>query len=365
MSYDIRVGLTKTYKMKLSITGEKQFLNKASTYLGETNDYEVVSDKYIEKKYGDVIFSDNITAQLTPKATVIDKSVPNQEALYYLVKNGATYQYVKEKPFNYYTKNTYKTMQDVETSYVLKSNRGLIHSKGTDDSSWLQYSFPYGGITKSTLILGYSKDNVIYDLDLGDSVRIDFLEGIVYIKQDYPDRIDYLLGYFDIEPLEINSTDYLKIEGKSEELFCTPKQKNTFGDITVETISPTSYVIMFSYNTFITPSDPYFISVDGINLLSPRHILKNTPILVEQNFNVETDSFTEYSSQLYHGVESVETELLTSVIKFDSKDNYELFNKDKTSAGLFLYREIEEGVYDSTKPAYLPLFSPQQIIKEY
>ena len=188
---------------------------------------------------------------------------------------------------------------------------------------------------------------------------------MVYISQTHPDKIDQVFGYFDIEPLKIFKQDYLTIKGKAEDLFCKVVQKNSFGELIVKEINEDSFIVSLSYNAFIVSSDPYFVSVDGINLLSPRYVPKNTPILVEQTFNKEKESFQESSITLFNGVESKEISQLTTFIKHDSASNIETFSEKSLSSGLFVYKEVEEGSFDITNATYLPLFNPQNIVKEH
>lgn len=376
MSFDSRIGVTQSYKVPLKLENDsKSVINNAlykttDLYLSLENTKHTVSSRSSD------FICDYITAEHKSNSSVKDKSVPTMDDRYYLLKTGSTYLYEKEKPFTYDNEMTRtkflsiadRDIRDTDVAEMLeksiKATRGMIQSRGTTKSSWVAFSFPFGGISTSTPLFFYVNNFKVKTLLSGADVKLDLLEGIVYIKQSFYDKVEQVFGYFDIEPLKIHKSDYLTISGKTEETFGKFNQKSLFGDITVNQITDDSYILTLSYNAFIVSSDPYFIAVDGVNLLNPRYVEKHTPIFVEQRFNKERESFLESYLKLFNGVESEEVNLMTTFIKNDSSVNQETFSKINSSSGLFIYKEVASNCFDTTNATYLPLFNPQDIVRE-
>jgi len=377
MSFDIKVGINKSYEIPIKINTEYKNIVNSDNYessdsiiITKTTNYTITTaspDKYI---------FDYVCAEYIDNTNKKDVSVPSSKDWRYLVKSGSDYLYKKEKP-KFYDNLYYQDFQyifnkDIRDPSIenilsksIKATRGLIHTSGTTADAWMVFSFPFGGISKSTPYFYYVSNYIIKELHESETVKVDLLEGMVYIKQTHLEPIDQLFGYFDIEPLKISHNDYLKIDGKDEDTFCKVIQKNSFGDIIVKELNEDTFIVQLSYNAFIVSSDPYFVSVDGVNLLNPRYIPKNAPILVEQTFNKERESFLESSLTLFNGIEAKEIQQLATFIKHDSSSSIETFSEKSVSSGLFIYKEVEEGSFDTTNSTYLPLFNPQNIVKEH
>ena len=377
MSFDIKLGRNVSYTLPLKLnTKYKNLVNDQNYVLTDALTLDKITNYTLTSNNSEKYLSDFVCGEQLDNTNVKDKSVPNNKNWRYIVKYNDVYEYVIEKPITY-SELTYQTFsnlagKDVRDKSIknilvksIKASRGLVHTSGTTADAWLVYSLPFGGISKATPCFYYVSNNIIKELRESTTVKLDLLEGMVYISQTHPDKIDQVFGYFDIEPLKIFKQDYLTIKGKAEDLFCKVVQKNSFGELIVKEVNEDSFIVSLSYNAFIVSSDPYFVSVDGINLLSPRYVPKNTPILVEQSFNKEKESFQESSITLFNGVESKEISQLTTFIKHDSASNIETFSEKSISSGLFVYKEVEEGSFDITNATYLPLFNPQNIVKEH
>ena len=377
MSFDIKLGRSVSYTVPLQLnTSYKNLVNDQNYVLTDALTLDKITAYTLTSNNSEKYLSDFVCGEQLDNINVTDRSIPNNKNWRYLIKYNDSYEYVVEKPLTY-SDLTYqafstlvgKNVRDKSIEEVLvksiKASRGLVHTSGTTADAWLVYSLPFGGISKATPYFYYVSENIIKELKESDTVKLDLLEGMVYIRQTHPDKVDQVFGYFDIEPLKIFKQDYITIKGKAEDLYCRVSQKNSFGELIVKEINEDSFIISLSYNAFIVSSDPYFVSVDGINLLNPRYVPKNTPILVEQFFNKERESFQEASLTLFNGVESKEISQLTTFIKHDSSSNIETFSERSTSSGLFIYKEVEEGSFDTNNATYLPLFNPQNIVKEH
>ena len=377
MSFDIKLGRNVSYTVPLQLnTNYKNLVNDQNYVLTDALTLDKVTTYTLSSNNSEKYLSDLVCGEQLDNINTTDRSIPNNKNWRYLIKYNDSYEYVVEKPLTY-SDLTYqafstlvgKNVRDKSIEEVLvksiKASRGLVHTSGTTADAWLVYSLPFGGISKATPYFYYVSENIIKELKESDTVKLDLLEGMVYIRQTHPDKVDQVFGYFDIEPLKIFKQDYITIKGKAEDLYCRVSQKNSFGELIVKEINEDSFIISLSYNAFIVSSDPYFVSVDGINLLNPRYVPKNTPILVEQSFNKERESFQEASLTLFNGVESKEISQLTTFIKHDSSSNIETVSERSTSSGLFIYKEVEEGSFDTNNATYLPLFNPQNIVKEH
>lgn len=377
MSFDIKLGRSVSYTVPLQLnTSYKNLVNDQNYVLTDALTLDKITTYTLTSNNSEKYLSDFVCGEQLDNINATDRSIPNNKNWRYLIKYNDSYEYVVEKPLTY-SDLTYqafstlvgKNVRDKSIEEVLvksiKASRGLVHTSGTTADAWLVYSLPFGGISKATPYFYYVSENIIKELKESDTVKLDLLEGMVYIRQTHPDKVDQVFGYFDIEPLKIFKQDYITIKGKAEDLYCRVSQKNSFGELIVKEINEDSFIISLSYNAFIVSSDPYFVSVDGINLLNPRYVPKNTPILVEQSFNKERESFQEASLTLFNGVESKEISQLTTFIKHDSSSNIETFSERSTSSGLFIYKEVEEGSFDTNNATYLPLFNPQNIVKEH
>lgn len=377
MSFDIKLGRSVSYTVPLQLnTSYKNLVNDQNYVLTDALTLDKITTYTLTSNNSEKYLSDFVCGEQLDNINVTDRSIPNNKNWRYLIKYNDSYEYVVEKPLTY-SDLTYqafstlvgKNVRDKSIEGVLvksiKASRGLVHTSGTTADAWLVFSLPFGGISKATPYFYYVSENIIKELKESDTVKLDLLEGMVYIRQTHPDKVDQVFGYFDIEPLKIFKQDYITIKGKAEDLYCRVSQKNSFGELIVKEINEDSFIISLSYNAFIVSSDPYFVSVDGINLLNPRYVPKNTPILVEQSFNKERESFQEASLTLFNGVESKEISQLTTFIKHDSSSNIETFSERSTSSGLFIYKEVEEGSFDTNNATYLPLFNPQNIVKEH
>lgn len=377
MSFDIKLGRSVSYTVPLQLnTSYKNLVNDQNYVLTDALTLDKITTYTLTSNNSEKYLSDFVCGEQLDNINTTDRSIPNNKNWRYLIKYNDSYEYVVEKPLTY-SDLTYqafstlvgKNVRDKSIEEVLvksiKASRGLVHTSGTTADAWLVFSLPFGGISKATPYFYYVSENIIKELKESDTVKLDLLEGMVYIRQTHPDKVDQVFGYFDIEPLKIFKQDYITIKGKAEDLYCRVSQKNSFGELIVKEINEDSFIISLSYNAFIVSSDPYFVSVDGINLLNPRYVPKNTPILVEQSFNKERESFQEASLTLFNGVESKEISQLTTFIKHDSSSNIETFSERSTSSGLFIYKEVEEGSFDTNNATYLPLFNPQNIVKEH
>lgn len=375
MSFDSKVGINQSYTIPLSIERtHKDLINTVNSDVSGTYLNIEQTKKTISSNNNEFI-CDFVTAEQIDNKSVKDKSNPTMEDMYFLLKTGSTYEYTKIKPFSYddLSYSEFKSLMNTDirdevTSKILnksiKATRGMIQSRGTNQNAWMAFSFPFGGISKTTPRFYYLSNFIVKPLVMGPDVRLDLLEGIVYIKQSFPDNVEQVFGYFDIEPLKLFKNNYLTVKGKTEESFGRFVQKSAFGDITVKQLNEDTYILTLSYSAFIVSSDPYFIAVDGVNLLSPRYVEKNTPILVEQKFNKERESLLDSYLKLFNGVESEEVGLMTTFIKNDSSINLETFSKINSSSGLFIYKEVAHQCFDTTNATYLPLFNPQDIVRE-
>lgn len=317
--------------------------------------------------------ADHVMASYTRNEAVPGESVPTDEGFWYLIKTGATYSFQKEKPLTYldfkeiYLDGLVNGDMEITNKLIqnsLKASLGTSYIKSMASTSWTLYSFPVGGISRFQAYFYYLSGSNIKPLHLSKDVKIDLLEGNVYISNSFKDNIDQLFGYFDVEPLKISQTDYLTISGQTESSFYSMKQKSFFGDITINNIEDESYAISLSFNAFIAPSDPFFISVDGINLLKPRYIPKNTTILVRQSFKVERDNIMNEAVDLFLGVESEDISSLASFITRDTEESINTFQQENTASGLFIYKEVANLAFDTSNALYLPLFKKQDIIRE-
>lgn len=373
MSFDIRFGLTKSYTVPLKydqssniVLNKEDYQQKSLYLLGNT--------KNTIRKDDSIFLNGSVSAEHVDNIAEENVKVPSTLNRYYLYKTGSTYTYRLDKPYKYKEYNYYNFLDIIGTNITdpntkalldvsIKATRGLVYSKGIDANAYMAYSFPYGGISKTTPLLFYTSKGTIYKLETNEYTIIDLLEGVVYISQLATYTIDMVFGYFDIEPLKINRLGSIPASGGKASSFYKFEQKSIFGDISTERLSNTEYIITFSYNCFVVPSDFYFIQVDGINILNPLFILKNTPIYVKQALSDKRDSFLEESSRLFEGVESGET-AITTFLKSDTSLNTEVFTKESSSAGLFIFKQNNEQAFDTTKATYLPLFGKQDIIKE-
>lgn len=374
MSFDIKIGANKQYivpididKNKSSIVNESVFtIDDSEGILEVTANYAVKENSFL---------TNFICAEQVDNKSVKDVSVPTTDNFYYLIKEGADYKYSKTKPYQYtyLPQDTFLSLisqpytpTTTLSTLLIKASRGNVFSSGTTPSAWMIYSFPYGGISKASLRFLYTtSNNLLKELVIdGETVKLDTLEGNIFINQNYFDKIEQVFGLFDIEPIKIFKAPVLTPKGETLSTYGSLKQKNSFGDVTVNEISEDIKIVTFSYNCFALSTDPYFISIDGINLLGPRFIPKNTPVLIQQNFNIEKESFEETYYNMYTGLDSYENELSTTFIKHDYGSTLEYFSSLSVASGLFIYKENSQGSYDTLNTTYLPLFNPQDIVKE-
>lgn len=374
MSFDIKIGTNKQYTVPIDIDKNKSsIVNEAVFTIDDSEGILEVASHYASKENS--FLSNFICAEQVDNKSVKDSSVPTTDNFYYLVKEGADYKYSKNKPYQYtylpqdtflsLISKPYNPTTSLST-LLIKASRGTVFSTGKTPTAWMVYSFPYGGISKASLRFLYTTStNVLKELVIDDTtVKLDTLEGNIYINQSYHDKIEQVFGLFDIEPIKIFKAPILTPKGETVNIYGSLKQKNSFGDVTINEITDDMKIITFSYNCFVLATDPYFISIDGINLLGPRFIPKNTPILVQQKFNIEKESFEEIYYNMYTGLDSYENELSTTFIKHDYGPTLEYFSSISVASGLFIYKENSQGSYDTLNTTYLPLFNPQDIIKE-
>lgn len=375
MSYDIRFGLNKTYNIPVKVDTQYKVIVNPEAPVQSKISLEMEVTKRTLKGPDDQFISSYVMAEHTDNEGVKDRTVPTDKSRWYLIKSGSTYSYSKTKPFEYesISYSMFKSIinKDIRTltekditSKAIKATRALVQSQvALNSNSDMVFSFPFGGICKATPRLYYISNFIIKELLEGPSVKLDLLEGMVYINQNFPDYIDQVFGYFDIEPLNISKSPYLTISGNTESTYSQIIQKSIFGDITVKEISD-GFIITFSKNSFISSSSPYFITVDGVNLLNPRYIPKNTPILVQQRFSKKKEGSLESYLKLFNGVESREVSNMATFIKNTSSTNLETFLEASSASGLFIYKEVGEGSFDTINSTYLPLFKSQTIIRE-
>ncbi|AND75206.1 hypothetical protein FDH01_gp045 [Acinetobacter phage vB_AbaM_ME3] len=374
MSFDIKIGTNKQYTVPIDIDKNKSSIVNESVFtIDDSEGILEVASHYASKENS--FLSNFICAEQVDNKSVKDSSVPTTDNFYYLIKEGADYKYSKNKPYQYtylpqdtflsLISKPYNPTTSLST-LLIKASRGTVFSTGKTPTAWMVYSFPYGGISKASLRFLYTTNtNVLKELVIDDTtVKLDTLEGNIYINQSYHDKIEQVFGLFDIEPIKIFKAPILTPKGETVNIYGSLKQKNSFGDVTINELTDDMKIITFSYNCFVLATDPYFISIDGINLLGPRFIPKNTPILVQQKFNIEKESFEEIYYNMYTGLDSYENELSTTFIKHDYGSTLEYFSSISVASGLFIYKENSQGSYDTLNTTYLPLFNPQDIIKE-
>ena len=378
MSFDTKIGINNSYDISVRIdTRYKSIINEDS-YIDCSKAIEH-TDKTISNMYpssDSEYISSYITAELIQNKAVKNKSIPTMENFRYLIKTGSSYEYLKEKPsyFSYISSMDVKKIDnllltDVDyniKSQLTKANRLSISSLGSlFEGAWMTYSFPVGGIIDNTATFFYTTDTHIKLLPVSPFIKIDLLEGMIHINQSFEDKIEYVFGYFDIDPLKIYEFDYLTIDNKTRTQFATIKQKATQGDIHLQMLHEKAYCITFSYNCYIVSSDPYMISVDGVNIEFPKYVEKNTPIYIEQKFNIESDlnkSRGFSSDQFDHG--SI-TSITNTFISSDVMKELEYYNKELSVSGLFLIKEIEHTQLYNAPLTYLPLFKEQdEVVKE-
>lgn len=374
MSFDIKIGSNKQYTIPVIIDKDKTAIVNESSFTIASSEGSLEFNRHYVEKTGSFM-SDYICAEQIDNISVKDVSVPTQDNFFYLIKEGSDYKYSKEKPYHYtyLPQSSFLSLigqpyspQTTLSTLLIKASRGLIFSTGTTPEAWMVYSFPYGGIDKSSLRFLYTTStNILKELVIdGTDVKLDTLEGNVYIKQDYFDKVEQVFGLFDIEPIKTYKNSILTPKGDALSVYGSLRQKNSFGDVVINEITEDSKVLTFSYNCFVLATDPYFVSIDGINLLGPRYIPKNTPVLVKQSFNIERESFEDSYYHMYTGLDTYNNSFTTSFVRKDFGSTLEYFSSISVASGLFIYKENSQGSYDTTNTTYIPLFNPQDIIKE-
>lgn len=374
MSFDIKIGANKQYTVPIDIDKNKSSIVNESVFTIE--DSEGILEVRSNYAFKDNSFlTDFVCGQQLDNKSIKDISVPTMDDFFYLIKDGSDYKYSKIKPYQYtyLPQDTFLSLisqpynpTTTLATLLIKAARGTIFSSGTTPTAWMVYSFPYGGISKASLRFLYTTStNLLKELIIDDeTVKLDTLEGNIYINQSYFDKVDQVFGLFDIEPIKVFKAPVLTPKGDTLSIYGALKQKNSFGDVVINEINEDTKIVTFSYNCFVLSTDPYFISIDGINLLGPRFIPKNTPILVQQQFNIEKESFEETYYNMYTGLDSYENKLSTTFIKHDYGSTLEYFSSISVASGLFVYKENSQGSYDTLNTTYLPLFNPQNIVKE-
>lgn len=374
MSFDIKIGANKQYTVPIDIDKNKSSIVNESVFTIE--DSEGILEVRSNYAFKDNSFlTDFVCGQQLDNKSIKDISVPTMDDFFYLIKDGSDYKYSKIKPYQYtyLPQDTFLSLisqpynpTTTLATLLIKAARGTIFSSGTTPTAWMVYSFPYGGISKASLRFLYTTStNLLKELIIDDeTVKLDTLEGNIYINQSYFDKVDQVFGLFDIEPIKVFKAPVLTPKGDALSTYGALKQKNSFGDVIINEINEDTKIVTFSYNCFVLSTDPYFISIDGINLLGPRFIPKNTPILVQQQFNIEKESFEETYYNMYTGLDSYENKLSTTFIKHDYGSTLEYFSSISVASGLFVYKENSQGSYDTLNTTYLPLFNPQNIVKE-
>lgn len=374
MSFDIKIGANKQYTVPIDIDKNKSSIVNESVFTIE--DSEGILEVRSNYAFKDNSFlTDFVCGQQLDNKSIKDISVPTMDDFFYLIKDGSDYKYSKIKPYQYtyLPQDTFLSLisqpynpTTTLATLLIKAARGTIFSSGTTPTAWMVYSFPYGGISKASLRFLYTTStNLLKELIIDDeTVKLDTLEGNIYINQSYFDKVDQVFGLFDIEPIKVFKAPVLTPKGDTLSTYGALKQKNSFGDVVINEINEDTKIVTFSYNCFVLSTDPYFISIDGINLLGPRFIPKNTPILVQQQFNIEKESFEETYYNMYTGLDSYENKLSTTFIKHDYGSTLEYFSSISVASGLFVYKENSQGSYDTLNTTYLPLFNPQNIVKE-
>lgn len=365
MSFDIIQEISKKYQMAVGLD------KSSNTVVNERsrNTNQDISDiRYNNKRItgeASKFISDYVCA------SYYDKNIHDEltDSLYYVYKENGTYTYSKDKPIEYvylpYTEFVDKinniSVPEVSRELLRKSiklKRLARRSAGTyNDSKDLYYMFesPYGGLVEGSCYLFIESAGVTKPIDRSlkingiDAVLIDYLEGKIYIHNEYPEVVRHLYMYTDIAPLVIYQNGSYS-PAQKEEVFGVFQQRGIEGLIDVYKINDREYIITFSFDAFIVSSDPYFIQVDGITLLGPREVPKKTPIHVKQEFGYKTEEFLDSYYELYLSKESVIEEKSGTHLKIDFIEN-----TGDLVAGLFVY-ELEAPFILNTKPNYIPLF---------
>lgn len=312
-------------------------------------------------------------------ASYYDKNIHGEisEELFYIYKYNGSYTYSKTKPFEYVYIAYNKFLESITNTAIENTDREILRksvklkklsrrSSGVyPASNELYYMFdsPYGGLVEGSCYLfieldGYTKPiDRLLKIGDNDAVIIDHLEGKVYIHNQYPDVVRNLYMYTDVAPVVIyQNGSYSPVD--KEEVFGIFEQKGMEGLIDIFKINEKEYIITFSFDAFIASSDPYFIEVDGITLLSPRSVPKKTPIYVKQSFTHKVESFLDDYYNLFLSKEpTIEDKSGTHVRTDFIEDTGDLVS------GLFVY-EQEAPFILNTKPNYIPLFKKQDFIRE-
>lgn len=374
MSFDIKIGSNKQYSIPVVIDKSKSsVVNEEDFVVDDSQGPLEFSSHYAFKENSFLV--DYVCGEQIDNTSIKDVSVPSIDSFYYLYKEGGNYTYTTDKPYvyTYLPQESFLSLinqpynpSTILSTLLIKANRGLVFSSSTSPEAWMVYSFPYGGISKASLRFLYTtENNILQELVIDNEyVILDTLEGNLYINQNYYDKVERVFGLFDIEPIKIDKSPVLTPKGESSSLYGSLKQKNSFGDVIINEIDEDSKILTFSYNCFILATDPYFISVDGINLLGPRFVPSNTPILVKQEFTTKKESFEETYYNMYTGLDNFDSELSTTFIKQDYSSTLEYFSSLSVATGLFVYKETSQDNYDTANTTYIPLFNPQDVIKE-
>lgn len=373
MSFDIIQEIYKKYTIPVELDNNvKSIVNESSRNESQDIDDFEFNNRTIKSSSNDKFISDYVCS------SYYDSNLHGEvnSNLFYIYKTNGNYKYEKEKPFEYNYISYSDFLKEITNIEVITASKNILKksiklkklsrkSYGDDTSKSLYYIFdsPYGGLIEGSCYLFTEIDGFLKPIDLSlkinnlDSVIIDYIEGKVYINNLYPDVVRDLYMYTDIAPLKIyQNKSYSPTE--STEVFGKFVQKGTEGLIDIYKISDIEFILTMSYNSFIVSSDPYFIEVDGIALLNPRVVPKNTPIYVKQSFTHNIESFLEEYYNFYLSREIFNTSISGTHIQIDSS-----IDTGDLVSGLFIYDYDENSSLDN-KPNYIPLFKKQNYIKE-
>lgn len=325
-----------------------------------TLDRDFLEYNNFEQAEQTIYLNKDICGELYRTPSVESTSVPDITNYKYLVKEGFSYTYTKEKPIPdtyiqpevlYLYHNSTVNFEDVDMSKVFA--RSLVgeltpqHIDTTESSGTVYdcYNFPYGGISKSYSYF-YMIDNtgVLSILGLDDDVLIDYLEGCVYVDRQISQSITQIYGLFNIEPVNIipkgtfkvnsNSTDFYELQNIPEKqiLKVFSIDSNNIGLI----LSVNAAVVVVSESTnytidgvYYSNNQPFIFRKDVIYTLGKADALSN-PVLTDFLDTLgrligDTTGFSSITSSSYaKKINTGDEEVFLHIFKEVSKNTYNL-----------------------------------------
>lgn len=372
-----QILFSKTYSMKIKQPLTNKYSNIPNTSKiifesGVTDSLKVeegfISNILYSEETDSVFINEDICAEYIDNSSREGISVP-KDNLRFLLKNPESYEYLKNNPLSNINMNindflnldglnfTRDNIPDYLRDREVFGKKLLIMNSFSEDMSedYICYSFPFGGISKSTpYFFAITFDNKFKILEIDDFIKIDYLEGNLYLAQNNEqvdlNNISFIGGYFNLEPIRLIPKNPINLKRtiSNEVSFSKIINISDKNLVNINVIDSSTVAVSFTTNCYIFPNLQDIIKIDGVSINFPIFIKKNEIILITYNLLSIPNSF---------GVEK-ELKLLNyiSAQDFSVRPISTTGMNSETSLGIYVRREIDYNVFHEAE-YYIPLFT--------